>query len=97
LPQNYINKARQRDGSGVAKTLGEPAYTAVHHLNATLLFVSVRNLYLFKCWAAVDADSPALFATPLAPHRRIYPSFYIWIKLYAFTLKNYLNILPFLC
>jgi hypothetical protein len=33
----------------------------------------------------MEADSPALFATPLAPHRRIYPSCYKYSNVNAFA------------
>jgi hypothetical protein len=34
----------------------------------------------------VEADSPALFATPLATHRRIYPSRYTWVNANVFAI-----------
>jgi hypothetical protein len=46
-------------------------------------------LEVFKRWAAMEADSPALFATPLAPHRRIYPSCYTYTKVNTLALSKF--------
>jgi hypothetical protein len=54
---------RVNNGNAIAPVMAQ-------RLNKLRFHRIIVILEVFKRWAAMEADSPALFATPQAPHRR---------------------------